>query len=56
MAIADIRATILAEASNGMSGRKKPADFITIDDPASGICVRRWFIGGDALSELVLPS
>ena len=32
------------------------ADFITINDPARGIRARRWALGGDELSQLVLLS
>ena len=41
MNIADIRATILAEATNGIFAKNNLADFITINDPASCIRARR---------------
>ena len=53
--IADIHATILAEDTNGRFGKKnKLADFITINDPASGTRAHRWVAGGDEVSQLVL--
>ena len=54
MVVSYVRATIVAEATNGTFGKNKLAKFIATDDPVASADTAGWVIDGDEVSQFVM--